>query len=76
LYDIKPDPKTEAWINFAAVMGLTYGTRIVAIRARKNQEAKEEKPGTAGMYDANGNAMGTTHYHTEGVEWPIGATAN
>lgn len=69
LYDIRPDPKIEAAINFAVVMGMTYGTRVIAIRARKRQEAKEKKPGVAGLYDAAGNPMGTTEYKNE---WPIG----
>jgi hypothetical protein len=73
LYDIRPDPKVEAAINLAIVMGTVYGTRIYAIRARKSQEKKEKKPGIAGMYDAEGKPTGTTTYSTE--EWPINPEA-
>lgn len=77
LYDIRPDPKVEAAIAFAGVLGMTYGTRIVAIRARRAQEKKEEKPGVAGVYDTNGFAAGTTTWEPGKPEWPInGAAAN
>lgn len=69
MYDITPDPKLQAAINFAIIMGTTYGTRIVAIRARKYQEKEEERKGTAGVYDADGAPMGTTSYSSE--QWPI-----
>jgi hypothetical protein len=69
MYDITPDPKLQAAILFAGQVGMIYGTRIVAIRARKHQEKKEEKPGVAGMYDSEGNPIGTTSYSSG--EWPI-----
>jgi hypothetical protein len=74
MYDITPDPKLQAMMNFAIIMGTTYGTRIIAIRARKSQERKEKKPGTAGVYSAEGEPMGTTEYKTENTEWPLGPT--
>ena len=69
MYDVTPDPKLQAAINFAIIMGTTYGTRLVAIRARKSQEKEERRKGTAGMYDAEGRPIGTTSYSTG--EWPI-----
>jgi hypothetical protein len=74
MYDITPDPKLQAAILFAGQVGMIYGTRIVAIRARKRQEEKETKPHTAGLYDANGNPIGTTTYSAEqgATEWPLG----
>lgn len=73
LYDIRPDPKIEAAIIFAGNVGFVYGSRIVAIRARKAQEAKEQTEGVAGVYHADGSAAGTTEYRPE---WPITATDN
>ncbi len=64
LYDIRPDPKIEAAILFAGQIGLVYGTRIVAIKARKKQEKKEKQPGTAGMYGPDGSPLGTTTFTT------------
>jgi hypothetical protein len=69
LYDIKPDPKIEAAILFAGQIGLVYGTRIVAIRARKAQEQEAIKEGKATVTNADGTFAGTTDYHPE---WPIG----
>lgn len=69
MYDIKPDPKVEAAILFAGQIGLIYGTRIVAIKARKAHEREaERKGGTAVVYDANGFATGTTPFHETGSE--------
>jgi hypothetical protein len=78
MYDFTPDPKLEAMVNFAIIMGTTYGTRIIAIRARKAQEKKEAKPGTAGMYDADGNPIGTTTYSKPAgqEEWPFEPSTN
>jgi hypothetical protein len=70
MYDITPDPKLQAAILFAGQVGMIYGTRIVAIRARKSQEKEERRKGTAGVYDGNGAPMGTTTYST-GEEWPV-----
>lgn len=67
LYDIRPDPKVEAAIMLAGQIGLVYGTRIVAIRARKAQEVRE-KPGTAGVYTAEGFAAGTTDYGPTAID--------
>jgi ribosomal protein S26 len=69
-YDFAPDPKIQAWITFGGCVGLTYGSRIVAIRSRKSQEKKERKPGVAGVYDADGAPNGTTTWRPN--EWPIG----
>lgn len=62
LYDIKPDPKIEAMIMFAGQIGLVYGTRIIAIRARTAQEKKAAREGSAEMFDANGTPIGTTDF--------------
>jgi hypothetical protein len=67
MYDLTPDPKLQAMMNLAIILGTTYGTRYVAIRARKAQEKEEARKGNAGMYDADGNPIGTTTY----VEQPI-----
>jgi hypothetical protein len=72
MYDITPDPKLQAAILFAGQVGMIYGTRIVAIRARKSQAKKEKEPGTAGVYGPNGEAMGTTTFTAD--EWPIKPT--
>lgn len=69
MYDITPDPKLQAAISFAVQCGMIYGTRIVAIKARKSQEKEERRKGTAGMYDSEGNPIGTTSYTS--AEWPI-----
>lgn len=69
MYDITPDPKLQAALIFAGQLGMVYGTRIVAIRARKVQEKAETRKGTAGVYGADGSPAGTTTYATE--EWPV-----
>lgn len=69
LYEIRPDPKVEAAIIFAGNVGFVYGTRIVAIRARKAQEAKAKKEKSAEVFGADGTPSGTTPFHRE--EWPI-----
>lgn len=69
LYDIRPDPKVEAAIMFAGQVGLIYGTRVVAIRARKAQAKKAASEGSAEVFTANGAPAGTTEY----TEWPIGS---
>jgi hypothetical protein len=60
-FDIAPDPKTQAIIGLLMACGAVYGPRVVVIRTRKSQERKEEK-GEAGIYNANGLAMGTTTF--------------
>lgn len=70
MYDITPDPKLQAMILFASQLGMVYGTRFVAIKARKAQEKKEKQPGTAGVYGPDGQPQGTTEYRTE-QEWPV-----
>lgn len=72
MYDIQPDPKLQAAILFAGQVGMIYGTRLVAYRARKSQEKEERRKGTAGMYDGEGNPIGTTSYSAE--EWPVEQT--
>lgn len=74
MYDITPDPKLQAAILFAGQIGMIYGTRFVAIRARKRQEKEEGRKGTAGMYDNEGNPIGTTSFTSE--QWPIEPQAN
>jgi len=73
MYDITPDPKLQAAILFAGQVGMIYGTRIVAIRARKSQEKKEKEPGTAGVWTSDGSPAGTTTYTAETAqsEWPV-----
>lgn len=74
MYDITPDPKLQAALIFAGQIGMVYGTRVIAIRARKAQEKAETRKGTAGMYDNAGNPIGTTTF-TNSDEWPINAEA-
>jgi hypothetical protein len=71
MYDITPDPKLQAAILFAGQVGMIYGTRVVAIRARKSQEREEKKTGKAGVYDNTGAPMGTTDYTRTDEEWPL-----
>lgn len=74
MYDITPDPKLQAAILFAGQVGMIYGTRIVAIRARKSQEKEERRKGSAGVYGPDGTPVGTTTYST--AEWPIEPQGN
>jgi hypothetical protein len=78
MYDITPDPKLQAAILFAGQVGMIYGTRIVAIRARKAQEKEEKRTGRAGVYTADGSPAGTTEFTSETVkpEWPVEPTAS
>lgn len=69
MYDITPDPKLQAAILFAGQVGMIYGTRFVAIRSRKSQEREEMQKGKAGVYNGDGQPMGTTDYTKE--EWPV-----
>jgi hypothetical protein len=71
MYDITPDPKLQAAILFAGQVGMIYGSRVVAIRARKAQEKEEKRKGTAGVYTKEGEPAGTTTYTSE-TEWPLG----
>jgi hypothetical protein len=34
-YSIKINPKYEAWINLAQVLGISYGARVMAYKAEK-----------------------------------------
>lgn len=44
LYDVSADPKTVAWCNLAMTVGMIYGTRFIAISARrKNERAKRRE---------------------------------
>lgn len=74
MYDIQPDPKLQAAILFAGQVGMIYGTRVVAIKARKSQEKEERRKGTAGMYDDQGNPIGTTSFTSE--QWPLKPESN
>jgi hypothetical protein len=67
MYDITPDPKLQAAILFAGQVGMIYGTRIVAIRARKSQEKEEKRSGRAGIYNPDGSPAGTTEYSSETI---------
>lgn len=62
LYDIRPDPKIEAAIIFASQLGLVYGTRIVAINARKQKERKAERENKATVYTSDGTFAGAADY--------------
>jgi hypothetical protein len=66
-FDIVPDPKTQAVIGMIIAAGIVYGPRAAMIRARLAQEAKERAAGAngagvAGIYAADGSAMGTTDF--------------
>lgn len=73
LYDIRPDPKVEAAIMFAGQMGLVYGTRFVAIRARLAKEkAERASKGSATVIAPDGSPAG----ETTAFSWPIEASAH
>jgi hypothetical protein len=40
-YDISIDPKTQAWVNLAFVLGMAYGPRIAASYHLAKQKPKE-----------------------------------
>lgn len=61
-FDITPDPKTQAIIGMIMACGAVYGPRVMLYRMRQAQERKEAEPGTAGVYDASGNPVGTTEF--------------
>lgn len=61
-FDITPDPKTQAVVGLIVAAATVYGPRAVAYRFRKAQEKAEETPGTAGVYNADGTAAGTTTF--------------
>lgn len=46
IYGKTINPKTAAWVNFAAAAGVVYGPRIIAYRARMESETKAA-PATA-----------------------------
>jgi hypothetical protein len=74
LYDIKPNPKVEAAILFAGQIGLVYGTRILAIRARSANAKKGTRKGNATVFDGDGAPVGSTSYTSE--EWPVNSEGN
>lgn len=43
LYDVSADPKTVAWCNLAMTVGMIYGTRFVAISARRKLERSKRR---------------------------------
>lgn len=66
-FDLKPDPKTQAIIGLVMAAGTVYGPRAVIIQMRKAQERAEKRAGadgtgTAGVYGANGEPLGTTDF--------------
>jgi len=61
-FDLKPDPKTQAIIGLVMAAGTVYAPRVIMINQRKAQQAKEKRNGTAGLYDAQGNPVGTTQF--------------
>lgn len=63
-YDFTPDPKIQAIIGMVMAAGTVYAPRVVLIRARLAQQAKEREAGTAGVYGPGGEAMGTTTFAT------------
>jgi hypothetical protein len=60
-FDMTPDPKLQAAVGMIVACAVVYGPRVALIRARKALQ-KNEGDGTAGLYDAAGNPMGTTTY--------------
>jgi hypothetical protein len=68
-FDLKPDPKTQAIVGLVIAAGTVYGPRMVAIQMRRLQERRETTAdvngtGTAGVYDGEGNPVGTTEFTT------------
>lgn len=62
-FDLKPDPKIQAVIGLVMAAGTVYGPRAYMIRVRKLQETQEKKnAGTAGIYNPDGTAAGTTGF--------------
>jgi hypothetical protein len=66
-FDLKPDPKTQAIIGLVMAAGTVYGPRAVIIQMRKAQERTEKRAGadgtgTAGVYGAGGEPLGTTEF--------------
>ena len=62
-FDLKPDPKIQAVIGLVMAAGTVYGPRAYMIRVRKLQEAAEKKnANTAGIYNPDGSAAGTTGF--------------
>jgi len=51
-YDLNPDPKTVAWLNFLGTMGMVYGTRVMAI---SNRPKEVKKPVENKVVNINGN---------------------
>jgi hypothetical protein len=43
LYDVSADPKTVAWCNLAMTVGMIYGTRFIAISARRKNERSKRR---------------------------------
>lgn len=68
LYDIKPDPKVEAAILFAGQIGLVYGSRIIAIRARKSNEKTKRRRGDPSRLNAD-ETIEPSAFATQ--EWPM-----
>lgn len=42
-YNVEVAEKTMAWMNLAMVGGMIYGTRLVAIRQRRQSERKPDR---------------------------------
>jgi hypothetical protein len=66
-FDLKPDPKVQAIVGLVVAAGTVYGPRTVLIQMRKAQEKREKAAGsngagTAGVYNADGSAAGTTDF--------------
>jgi hypothetical protein len=61
-FDLKPDPKIQAIVGLVMAAGTVYGPRAYSIRQRKLQERAEKKAGTAGVYNPDGTAAGTTSF--------------
>lgn len=43
-YNVIASPKTVDWVNFCMVLGMVYGTRLIAVRARLRTEATKKPP--------------------------------
>lgn len=53
-YDVQASAKAVAWSNFLGVVGMVYGTRLIAARARK-ATAPKTQPGN-GAANPGGSA--------------------
>ena len=70
MYDLTADPKIVAWSNLAMTLGMVYGSRFIAINARKKtaKETRREK-----VVPINGGAFGVPEVKLPGWDTsPLG----